>query len=279
MVIPIDRVTGQALAQLGPVLRQVKMSAHDERTFHGLARLLAAGLGLAAIAWGVTTFPIFWSQLPIERTAAAIIGRDAFSPHSLDPLLPVIDGIEQSGYCRPDAIRSAAIIRLRLAEEAVATTDRDVIDARQSALQDTVRKSLSCSPSDSFLWMVLAWLDQTRQGFQLEQLTYLRLSYRLGPNEGWIAERRNRVALSIFDRLPPDLVEALLREFSGMVSSQFYSDAISILTGPGWPIHDQLLASLKDVDLHQREQLAKELYSDGYDVAVPGIAPRDRRPW
>jgi hypothetical protein len=102
----------------------------------------------------------------------------------------------------------------------------------------------------------------------------------LGPYEGWIADRRNRVALSMFWRLPPDLAEAVIREFAAMVNSQFYEAAIAILTGPGWPLHDQLLAGLTDSDVRQRAEFAKELYSAGYDVAVPGIAPpHERRPW
>jgi len=281
MAIPIDRVASQApLARFESILRKAKMSASDERTYYTLARIFTAALGLAAFVWGATTFPIFWSELTIERTAAAIAEGDAFKPHSLDSFLPAVNRIEQARYCQPEAARSAAIIRLRLAEEALTNAERDAIDARLSSLQDAIFKSLACAPSDPFLWAVLTWLDQARQGFRPQQLTYLRLSYRLGPNEGWIAERRNRLALSMFWRLPPDLAEAAVREFAAMVNSNFYEEAIAILTGPGWPLRDRLLAGLKDSGVQQREELAKELYSAGYDLAVPGVAPlHDRRPW
>lgn len=276
MAIRIDRITGQALwARLKPLLRSAETIARHDRTVCVLVRLFAVVLGLFAIAWGATTFPTFWSELSLARTADAIVDRAAFKPGSLDPLVPALDQIEKSGYCWPEAVRSATIIRLRLAEDAIGGGENDAIDAHLSNLQAAIGRSLACAPSDSFLWMILVWLDQTRRGFQPEQLTYLRLSYRLGPHEGWIAERRNRLALSMFDRLPPDLIQAAVQEFASIVSNQFYSDAVSILTGPGWPIHDQLLASLKDVDRQQRAELAKELYSAGYDVAVPGVAPPD----
>ncbi|MGA8615492.1 MAG: hypothetical protein WB760_28195 [Xanthobacteraceae bacterium] len=255
------------------------LSARHERAFYTLARLFAVALGLVACAWGAATFPIFWSQISIERIADAIVDRDTFKPLSLNPLLPTVDQIELSNYCRPEAVHSAAIVRLRLAEDALANAQRDVIDTRLGALEDAVRRSLACSPSDPFLWMILAWLDQTRQGFRPEQVAYLRLSYKLGPYEGWIADRRNRLALSIFERLPPDLADAVVHEFAGMVNSQFDEQAIAILTGPGWPIHDRLLAGLKDIALHRRQELAKELYAAGYDVALPGIAPPAARPW
>jgi hypothetical protein len=256
------------------------MSASQQRSFYALARLFTLVLGLVAFAWGVTTFPVFWSQLSIERTAGAIIDGNTFKSGSLESLLPAVDQIEQFSYCRPEAVRAAAIIRLRLAEEAIASAERDAIDTRLRSLHDTVVKSLACAPSDPFLWMILTWLDQTHEGFQPRQLTYLRLSYQLGPYEGWIADRRNRLALSMFWRLPTDLTEDVVREFAAMVNSQFYDATIAILTGPGWSVRDRLLAGLKDSDLRRREEFAKELYSAGYDLAVPGVAPaRDRRPW
>jgi hypothetical protein len=280
MAIPIDDLTGLALpAWVQPLLRRMKPSVNGRAILYPLARLFAVALGLSALAWGTATFPTFWTQISIERTANAILDRETFKPHSLEPLLPAVDQIERSNYCRPEALHSTAIVRLRLAEEAITNADRDAIDARFTALQDAIHRSLACSPSDPFFWMILAWLDQLREGFRPEQLTYLRLSYELGPYEGWIAHRRITLALSMFERLPPDLSEGVVREFAGMVQSYLYQDAISIVTGPGWPIHDRLLASLKDVDVHQREELAKELYSAGYDLAVPGIVPGVPRPW
>jgi hypothetical protein len=280
MALPTDRVTGQALlARFGHLLLSVKTIGRHDRIFYVLARLFAVVLGLAAVTWGATLFPTFWSELSIERTADTVVYRVAFKPGSLDPLLKALDHIETASYGRPEALRSATIIRLRLAEEALASAKRDAIDAQLSALQDSVRESLTYAPSDSFLWMILAWQDGVRNGFRPEQLAYLRLSYRLGPYEGWIATRRNRVALSMFERLPPDLADAAVNEFASMVQSQFYADTISILTGPGWPIRNRLLAGLKDVDVRQREEIAKELYSAGYDVTVPGVVRRDQQPW
>jgi hypothetical protein len=83
----------------------------------------------------------------------------------------------------------------------------------------------------------------------------------------------------MFERLPPDLSDAAISEFERMVDSWIYWETIAIFTGPGWSIRDRLLASLTHVGGRQREAFAKELYTQGYNVAVPGIAPRDPRPW
>jgi hypothetical protein len=244
-----------------------------------LARLFAVLLGVVAVTWGCVTFPVLWRQLPIEHTADAVINGDAFKPHAFDALLPVIEQIEQASYCRSSALHGAAIIRLRLVEDAIATGAHDEIDAQLAALESTIHRALACNPTDSFLWMVLIWVESAREGPRQDQLTYLRLSYQLGPNEGWIAARRNRLALSMFNRLPPDLADTAVNEFGHMVQSWMYWDTIAIFTGPGWPIWDRLLASLKDVGEAQRDAFAKELYARGYIVDVPGISPREPRPW
>jgi hypothetical protein len=247
--------------------------------FAGCARLCAVALGAAAIVWGILVFPSCWQLLTLQPIAAGVLNREVFAPNALVPLIPVLNEIEQTRYCRPKALQSAAIIRLRLAESAIAAGDRAALDERLIALEHSIHQALSCEPSDAFLWMILTWLDGLRRGPREQQLTYLRQSYLLGPHEGWVAVRRNRLALSMFPRLPTDIAESAVHEFAEMVQSWIYWESIAIFTGPGWPIHQQLLASLKDVGIRQREAFYTALYGEGYDVVVPGVRPRDPRPW
>jgi hypothetical protein len=242
-------------------------------------RVFTILLGLSAVVWGATNIGPFWRQAAIERTAARILDRETFAPEALLPFVPAITEIEQSRTCQPKLLRSAAIIRLRLAEDAMAAAERAVIDERFSGAEASIRGALACEPADPFLWLVLARLDDVQQGPNPRQLTYLRLSYRLGPNEGWIAAQRNRLALGMFERLPPDLATAAVDEFGRMLNSWLYWEAIAIFTGPGWRERDRLLASLQNVGERQREAFAKELYAEGYDVIVPGVAPHEQRPW
>jgi hypothetical protein len=120
--------------------------------------------------------------------------------------------------------------------------------------RSAISKSLICSPSDSFLWLSLFWVD-AHSVPQLQKLEYLRLSYTLGPNEGWIALKRNWLAFENFGRLPPDLAEAAVDEFVDLVKSGFAERAAEILDGPAWPVRDRLLSRLKDVDERQRQDL------------------------
>jgi hypothetical protein len=135
---------------------------------------------------------------------------------------------------------------------------------------------LSCSPADPYLWLALYWLASRRSDFKQDDLKYLRLSYQFGPNEGWIASKRNRLIFESFDRLPPDLANEALDEFVKLVDSSFYPDAVVILTGPAWRMRDLILPRLKNVAERHRKEFAKALYAKGYDVVVPGVEHPDR---
>jgi hypothetical protein len=242
-------------------------------------RLFALILGLGGIAWGATTFPLLWQHSLIEGISTHIIDRNTFKVDALTPLMPEVAATEQAEFCRPEALRGAAVIRLRLAEEALMDGKRAIINGQLISLQDAIRHSLACSPTDPFLWVVLAWVENAREGFKPNQLQYIRLSYESGPNEGWVAVRRNRLALAIYERLPPDLADAATVEFARMIDSWLFDDTISIFTGPGWRIRDKLLKRIETVSARPREGFAKSLYEQGYDVAIPGITLGDPRPW
>jgi hypothetical protein len=242
-------------------------------------RILTLLFGLASIAWGVAAFPALSRYASLEQISLGIIDRNAFGRKALASVIPSVEAAEHDPYCRPEALRGAAVIRLRLAEDAMGRGEREAIDSDLQAVDRTTRSALSCSPADPFLWMVLSWVEGARQGFNQDLLDFLRLSYSLGPNEGWVAARRNRLALSTFERLPSDLADSALDEFVRMLGGGLYQETIAIFTGPGWPIRDKLLSRFAQIPERYREAFAKALYELGYDVDVPGIPRRDPRPW
>ena len=230
------------------------------------------------MAWGTQAMAVFSQQVAIERVAAHVINGDPFKSEVLATLMPQVEAAERAERCRPAGIHSAAIIRARIAEQALSDGGSD-IDTSLLALRDSIHRSLACSPADPFLWFVLYWVETNRNGFHADYLSYLRLSYQLGPDESWIALKRNRYALAVFQRLPPDLAQRAITEFAKLLDTGFYEETVAIFTGPGWPERALLLPGLKDVAERHRQAFAKALYKLGYDVDVPGIVRPDPRPW
>jgi hypothetical protein len=107
-----------------------------------------------------------------------------------------------------------------------------------------------------------------------DNLLFLRMSYDLGPYEGWIAIKRNRVALAAFAALTSDLAERAISEFVGLVRWGLISEAADIAAGTAPPLRRVLFARLKDLSYEQRRVFASTIYRREIDdVPVPGIAP------
>jgi hypothetical protein len=244
-----------------------------------LARLFMLAIGAAAIGWTIAVMPKFRASAPIADVAAHIIAGETYKPDTLQALAAGLDNSRASAL-RSFDLSKAAIIRLRQSENAIAIGDRPTIDSRLVALGQAIDDALMNAPCDPFLWLVLFSLDNTRSGFSTAHLRYLQMSYALGPNEGWIAIKRNRVALAVFSALSPDLAEAAISEFVGLVRSHFYSEAADIVAGPARPIRALLFTRLRDITEADRQAFAKLLHDrDLDDIPVPGIAPPPQRPW
>jgi hypothetical protein len=235
------------------------------------------GLGVAAIIWADIVGPMAWKYAFLEGIAIQVVRGENIS--NVEKNIPAIDELERSEICWPKAMHNGAIIRVRLVEVALENSEPRQLDIYAAAADSLIRKSLSCAPSDSFLWFALFWVENLRFGFRDESVKYLEKSYQTGPYEGWIALKRNTYALSLYRSLPEQLKTQAVLEFAAMVNSGFIDDAAENLRGPGWPIRDILLASLPDVREKYRIMLAVRLRRLGVEVAVPGVEMPELRPW
>ncbi len=242
-----------------------------------LTRSFIVIFGCIAVWWGITELPSFWQESLLERTAKHIIAGDPFKSEVLNRQIPVLDNIRNSTYCRPGALRSAAIIQLRMVEVA-AKSNREFSDDNFTSLDRMIRSSLSCSPADPFLWLVLSSVENAHHEEKTQVFNYLKLSYEQGPNEAWIALKRNGYAFSFSKNLPSDLSELAIDEFIKLLNNRFYDATIDTFLGPASRMHDLLLPRLTAVSVEQRQIFAHELYQRGYDISVPGIE-QSRRHW
>jgi hypothetical protein len=261
-----------------------------------LVRVFVVALGSMAVIWGLVTLPIFWRQSALERIAQSIIRGDAYPRHALAGVLPLVETSEKATFCDPASLRGAAMIRLRIAEIDRSEDAKEKSDADMHAATDSVLQALSCSPSDAFLWLALYWLNSAQHGFSPEDLKYLRLSYQLGPNEGWIAAKRNGVTFAMLHQLPSeartqlaapsspfrcdggpcrpsDFSEIAINELAGLVKSGLYQEAAEVFAGPAWPERELILPHLASLPKADRRGFSDALVRLGHDdVNVPGVA-------
>ncbi|RXG85177.1 hypothetical protein EAS61_36970 [Bradyrhizobium zhanjiangense] len=239
--------------------------------------MLLAG-GLTGVLWSVAALPSFWLMTAAGDVATRIIVDDRFKPGALARVLAALESQPAAAGDQPEFLRSRALLKLRMAEEAMTRNSSEEADRSVSlALQD-LKSALSTRPGDSFLWLLLYSIETTRGGFDPKYLRYLDQSYATGPHEGWVSLRRNRLALSAFPKLSEAVQSAVISEFEEMVDADFIEDAALNLIGTGWQHREQLLAALGSADIASRQSLHKRLAADGIKLNMPGIA-FDERPW
>ena len=242
-------------------------------------RSFIAVFGICAVAWAIDVILVYRADAPFAGTAELVLSGDKFSEGQLGAMRRQVDAASAKPL-QPSALTSAAIIRLLLLENALSPGNRQPSASDLADLLTVVRAALAQSPTSSFMWLTDLWLKRLSGEFVDSDWNLLRMSYWSGPNEAWIAVRRNRLALGIFQSLPRDLAEQTLSEFAGLVRSGLYVDASNILAGPGWAIHDQLLSRLVQVDEANRRRFARALASKDLDgVTVPGLDDRPSRPF
>ena len=235
-----------------------------------VARVFTICLGFAAAGWAGFIAPVAWRQASMAPLGTKIIAGERFKPGVLEQYLTTEQaGVGGDGLCQPLTQRALAVARLRLAEEAISDGHADLIGQTQSEGEAALRRSLSCTPTDAFLWFALFWMENSMRGLQEKNFELLRLSYRTGPNEGWIAIRRNRLAIALYPGLPVDLKQAAADEFVQLVKSDLITEAAEIFAGPGTPVRSMLLQRLQGVDEKKLRFLSILLAGKGIDDAFP----------
>ena len=244
-----------------------------------LVRILIVTAGVCAFAWSIFVIRLYRAEAVFVNPASGILAGDRFNPQQLAVLSQQIEAAPV-GSLRSEALSDIAIIRLRLAEVAVQSGDAHLAAGALDKLQVAVAAAIQGSPTSSFMWLTDYWVRGVRSGNPIAGLKSLSLSYGLGANEGWIAVRRNPLALSAFTSLPDKVGQQVLTEFAGLVRSGFYEQASDILAGTGGIVRDRLLNGLVQVDDNDRRRFARALESKGLgNIAVPGVEVRSSRPF
>ncbi|UWU91391.1 hypothetical protein [Bradyrhizobium sp. CB1015] len=241
-------------------------------------RALLLFCGLLGIVWAKCSIPIFVLISPARDVVTRIIADERFKPGVLADALVLIKASPRSSMMRSEFFQAEALLTLRVAEQAMQRRKEEKGDNEVEAAEGSLKMALAANPSSSFLWLMLYSVETVQNGFDPTNISYLDRSYNFGPLEGWIAVRRNRLALAIFPMLSEVQQDAVVSEFAQLVDANFADDAAMNLISVGWAYRERLLSILGKVDISSRQALSKRLAVNGVKLAIPGIEV-DERPW
>jgi hypothetical protein len=245
----------------------------------GSVRVLTAIFGVCSIAWAISTIPVFRREAVIIAAGHHILSGEQYSASQLDDLRRKLKATA-AGSFGPLALSDVAAIRLRLVEADLAAGKAQADAASLDELETAVDAALAGNPTGSFLWLTDYWLQSLRSANAAANLKLLGKSYSSGPNEAWIAVKRNPLALRVFSSLPAQLAEQVLAEFAGLVRSGLYEDAANAISASRSPIRERFLNRLAEVDEGDRRRFAKVLEAKGLDVGtVSDVDKESARPF
>lgn len=244
----------------------------------GVLRCVLCLAGVLGSTWAAFVMPRVRSASLAHEVSARIVADERFRPSVLGELYLRLSGGEQLCPVEARVAQALALVKLSAAEDATKRLQSDFADTAIQDASERIGCSLALAPADAFLWLSLYTLETFRNGFDQRSLSYLDQSYRVAPFEGWIALKRNKLALSVFALMQGASQQKTVSEFAGLVSSGFVDAASSNLIGAGWSQREQLLGALSPLDSMAREAFAKKLAHEGVREAVPGVEMVER-PW
>jgi hypothetical protein len=247
----------------------------------GLIRVLVLLLGTGAIGWGLFFLPIFRQTAPPHHVALMYLQGHRFNNQTLTEQLRRLTASEKPALCNPTELHDAVALRVAVLNDTTAAPDdQSPIEAARKALHEAAQKALSCSPSDSYSWLVMFWLDAAAGRLTPEDANYLRLSYALGANEGWIGLWRIRPALATFSQLPPDLSDDAIDEFIKLLNTgMLYPEMATIFEDAAPAVQRRILDRVSTANLPARQMFARVLYDRGLDVKIPDVEVPGLRAW
>ena len=248
--------------------------------YHLLLRTIAITLGSLGIIWGVLLLPRFWQAASLNHIAAEIVQGHAFTQKTMVQASLQAAPELSLPSCNPTELHNAVVLHLAILNDGLAKKNQSLVEQSYASLYELSRNALACAPSDGFTWLILFWLDADRRGVRPENLAYLRLSYEVSPNEGWIAIWRNRLAMTMFDGLPPELANKALVEFVTLLdAAQFYDEMASIFESAPADVRRRIVQQLSAASPLPRQTFARVLYDRGLEVAIPDTTIPGLRSW
>lgn len=220
-----------------------------------LLPVLTVAFGCLGLVWGMTSLgrsivaADFWDVeaqlLRFENfsRAASIRTLESAAAQSLSP-------------CDTHAQRALLLMELPLADADLRSGATSDFDRRVQSLETRTRRILSCTPRDSFAWLVAFGLE-ARRGISPRSFDLLAASYETSPREAWIGLRRMIVAMPLALSAPEHIQRMILDEFQYLVQHRLVEIPARLYFNA--PVE---VRTLLDLRIEQLSPSSKKLFSE-----------------
>lgn len=215
-------------------------------------------VGCAGLVWGVLGLPSGEAADDLRDIGTRLLRQERFSQPGLVRKMEKA-AAKSLSPCDTHSQRAMLLIEMPLTEAALRAGLVQDFDRHLHSLESRARNILSCTPRDSFVWLVLFTLETLHGRLDERSFAVLDMSYETAPSEAWIGIRRTGVAVPQLLVVPEPLRLKILGEFQQLIKDGFADSAARSYLGASQPIRAMLLARVEQLDPEQQKHFSNSL--------------------
>jgi hypothetical protein len=150
-------------------------------------------------------------------------------------------------------------MEMPLTEAALRSGATAEFDRHIQSLESRSRGLLSCTPRDSFVWLLKFNLEILHGRFNEQSFDLLAMSYETSPNEAWISIRRIIVAVPLLLIVSEPLRQKIIKEFEQLIRYGFADNAARPYLAASAPVRALLQTQIDQLTFSQKKSFSDAL--------------------
>jgi hypothetical protein len=236
-------------------------------------RTLTLAIGCLGLAWGVFALPRSEALGYLQDLESHLLHSEAFSQKAMTLTLES-QAFQRLSACDTHSQRAMLLMEMPLAEAALRSGAVSEFDQRIQSLETRSRRILTCSPRDSFVWLLAFDLEVLHGRLNEQSFKVLATSYETSPNEAWLSIRRLNVAMPLV-LIAPDLVrKKILYEFQQLIRNGFLEEAARSFVNATGPVRTLLQTQVQELNPPRQEAFTAALQKLRSQASPAQVLPR-----
>jgi hypothetical protein len=223
-------------------------------------------IGCLGLTWAIFMLPRGEAADYLQAFEARFLRSETLSPRTLRTLTLILESSASRmlDACDTHSQRAMLLAEMPLAEIALRSGAVNEFDQRIQSLETRSRHVLGCTPRESFVWLLVFYLETLHGRLNEQTFDLLAMSYNASPNEAWISIRRIIVAVPLVNVAPAALRQNVLEDFQQLIANGSANEAARSYLAASQPVRSTL-----QMQIRQMEALQQKAFSDALQRLNP----------
>jgi hypothetical protein len=221
-------------------------------------RILTLAIGCLGLVWGIYSFPQSEAADEFWDVESRLLRFETFSPTTSARILES-QASQDLSACDTHSQRAMLLLEVPQAEAALRSGATNAFDRHIQSLEARSRRILSCTPRESFVWLLMFNMEVLHGLLNEHSFNLLAMSYETSPNEAWLSIRRIIVAMPRLLLAPEPLRQEILADFELLIRHGFVDDAARSYLTASTAIRSLLQTQIEQLDLPRQQAFSAAL--------------------